>query len=243
VAAACIAAALGCSAAACSSGSANHAAPTSGAPHPSATDAHGARGAITVAGRATLDGRPLDAQFLGAVVVDHHLVTPCNVTIPTVVGGRFSISVYDASTSAGCGADGAHIVLWTYEGSTQLFATRAINWSTRESADVAVAFSTAHPAGAAPSLFELNGHVYRADGSKVPAGARVEAYIGSTLCGVASVRSGLFDGYILHVVEPDSIPLCAVGRPITFRVDGVRAKESIANGGKPPRAFDLTTIQ
>ena len=56
---------------------------------------------VTFRGNARLDGKPFDAQFLGAVVVDDNLVTPCNVTIPTIIGGRFSIGVYGAQSSVG----------------------------------------------------------------------------------------------------------------------------------------------
>jgi hypothetical protein len=71
-------------------------------------------------------------------------------------------------------------------------------------------------------------------------GARIEAFIGPTRCGVASIRTGVFDGYILHVVGPDAIPGCRVGAQITFRVDGAPVRETVANGGTPPRQFDLT---
>ena len=230
-----VATSLCCAAAACStSSSRDRTSPTS-------SNRHSKRGEVTVSGRARLDGRPFDARFIGAVVVDdNHLVTPCNVTIPTIIAGRFSLGVYAASASAGCGRHGAKVVLWTYVGSQKLFATTPINWATADTGDLSVDFSTAQPLGATRRVFELNGGVFHADGSRVRTGARVEAFIGTTLCGVASVRTGVFDGYILHVVGPDSIPACASGGRITFRVDGVRARESIANGGTPPRTFDLT---
>lgn len=195
----------------------------------------------SIRGRARLNGKVFDTRFIGAVVMSGGLVTPCNVTIPTVVAGRFALDVYGEKRSAGCGRRGSRVVLWVYSGAQQIFATKALNWPTGGAATVSADFSTADPSGAAPRLLELSGEVHRADGSRVPAGARVEAFIGDTLCGVASVRSDEgFDGYILHVVGPNSIPGCRTGGTITFRVDGAPTNETISNGGTPPRQFDLT---
>ena len=87
---------------------------------------------------------------------------------------------------------------------------------------------------------ELSGEVHRPGGQRVPAGARVDAYVAGTRCGVASVRSGVFNGYIMHVVGPDSIPGCRKGALITFRVNGAPVVETKRNGGVAPRQFDLT---
>jgi hypothetical protein len=130
--------------------------------------------------------------------------------------------------------------LWTYAGDKKLYSTRALDWPTTHAATVMVDFSTTDPAGAAARVLELSGEVYRADNERVPAGARVEAYIGDTLCGIATVRVGVFDGYIMDVVGPDSIPGCQAGATITFRVNGTPAVETTRNGGSPPRQFDLT---
>jgi hypothetical protein len=159
--------------------------------------------------------------------------------IPAIVRGRFEIAVY-GEKQAGCGRRGAKVVLWTYVGSQKLYSTRAIDWPTNGAAQVAVEFSTVHPSGAAPPLLELGGEVFRADGQHVAAGARVEAFIGPARCGVASVRTGVFDGYILHVVGPSSVPGCRAGATITFRVDGAPVRETRVNRGPPPRQFDLT---
>ena len=196
---------------------------------------------MSLTGDARLDGRPANRPFIGAVVVYQGLVTPCNVTIPAIVAGRFALDVYNDTGSAGCGRPGARVVLWTYVGAQQLFAIKALDWPTSPTANVAVDFSTADPAGAAPHPFELSGEAHRADGSPVSVGTRVEAFVGATLCGVASVRSEPgFDGYILHVVGPDSIAGCRKGATITFRVGGTQANQRIRNGGTPPRQFDLT---
>ena len=137
-------------------------------------------------------------------------MTPCNVAIPAISAGRFALGVYTERSSVGCGRPKSRVVLWTYVGPKQLFSTQAIDWPTVRDATVAVDFSTTDPAGAAPSVLELSGEVHRPDGSSVPAGARVEAFIGSARCGVASVMDyGGFVGYVLYVVGPDSIPACS----------------------------------
>src|SRR5262249_54388857 len=52
------------------------------------------------------------------------------------------------------------------------------------------------------------------------AGTKIDAYIGNTRCGTASVRSTPdFTGYILDVVGPDSIPGCTRNASITLRIN------------------------
>ncbi|MDQ1433856.1 MAG: hypothetical protein QOF59_672 [Actinomycetota bacterium] len=208
-------------------------------PRPASSGAQAGPGDVTLTGTARLGGRAFDSKFIGAVVLDRGLVTPCNVTIPPIVHGTFELTVYGRH-EAGCGRSGSKVALWTYVGSQKLFSTNAIDWPASTTANVTVDFSTSHPSGAAPSVFELNGEAYGANLQRVRVGARVEAFIGSTLCGVASVRTGVFDGYILHVVGPDAVPGCRIGAQITFRVDGAPVKETVVNGGTPPRQFDLT---
>ncbi|MDQ1379901.1 MAG: hypothetical protein QOJ71_620, partial [Actinomycetota bacterium] len=208
-------------------------------PRPASSGAQAEPGDVTLTGTARLGGRVLDAQFIGAVVLDHGLVTPCNVTIPPIVHGSFELTVY-GQHEAGCGRSGSRVVLWTYVGSRKLFSTNAIDWPESSAANVTVDFSTSDPSGASPRVFELNGEAYGPDHQRIRVGARIEAFIGPTRCGVASIRTGVFDGYILHVVGPDAIPGCRVGAQITFRVDGAPVRETVANGGTPPRQFDLT---
>ena len=70
----------------------------------------------------------------------------------------------------------------------------------------------------------------RRDGTKLPPGARVEAFVGSTRCGIASTRrGGSFSGYVLAVVGPKSIPGCTTGAKLTFRVNGKPAVETSVN--------------
>jgi len=88
------------------------------------------------------------------------------------------------------------------------------------------------PAGAAPTTAQFTGGVFRRDGRQLPPGTRVEAYVGGTRCGVASVRraSSYTTEYILAVVGPDSVSGCTRGAHLTFRINGRPAADtSVAN--------------
>jgi pimeloyl-ACP methyl ester carboxylesterase len=194
------------------------------------------RARVTLEGRATVDGAPLDARWLGAVVRrDDGLLTPCNVGLPPSTNGRYRIRVYSADGSAGCGTRGAAVLLWTYVNDVKLYATTAVAWPRAHSTRADVAFDTAAPLGAAPPVTELGGEVYDQHGRRYRAGTRVDALVGSTTCGVASIRASGY--YILTVAGPDSVPGCATGADVTFRVDGRAATETAVNS--PDRSTHL----
>jgi hypothetical protein len=191
-----------------------------------------------IRGHATLDGAPLDARWMGAVVLNDGLVTACNTTLPAVADGQFEVGVYASAESEGCGRPGAEVLLWTYAGEQKLYATTAVAWPDDGTARVDVDFSTRQPLGAAPTTTEFGGEVYDRDGRRVPPGSRVEAYIGEELCGVATVRWS--DFYTLTVAGPDSLPGCVDGGTITFRVDGESTGETATNSPELSTHFDLT---
>jgi len=186
---------------------------------------------ITVRGTATLDGAPLDADFLGAVVRRDGLITPCQSGIPGVDRGRYVITVLARQAGSGCGRRGAEVVLWTFAGDTKLYSTASLPWPRRgRGAHFDPQFATAMPGGAAPAVTELSGEVFDRDGRRLPPGTRIEALIGNTRCGVASVRrSETFVGYVLAVVGPQSINGCTQDGQITFLIDGRPATETSVN--------------
>ena len=193
---------------------------------------------ITVRGTATLDGAPLDADFLGAVVRRDGMVTPCQSGIPAVSSGRYVIRVLAHRAGRGCGRRGADILLWTFVGDTKLYSTNAVGWPPRgNSVRFDPQFSTATPHGAVPPVTELSGEVFDRDGRRLPPGTRIEALIGSARCGVASVRrADSFVGYVLSVVGPESVGGCDRDAQITFMVNGRAANETTVNhltGGTP----------
>lgn len=114
---------------------------------------------VRLRGEATLDGGPLDARFMGAVVRNDGLMTPCNVSIPPSNNGEFEIGVYTDEASSGCGVPGAEILLWTYVGDVKHFATAPLPWPRAADALVGVAFATADPLGAATAATEFSGEV------------------------------------------------------------------------------------
>jgi hypothetical protein len=83
--------------------------------------------------------------------------------------------------------------------------------------------------------------VFSRNGRQLPGGTRIDAYVGATRCGVSSVRrTGSFSGFIMSVVGPDSIPGCARGGTITFRVNGRLALDTAVNEPGGASTLDLT---
>jgi hypothetical protein len=184
-----------------------------------------------IRGRATLDGASFDAPYLGAVVKRRGLVTPCQATLPPVRNGRYKIPVYAGSAEAGCGAPGAEVFLWTFVQEKIVYSSESVRWPGKSStARFRPTFSIAAPNGGVGSIVGFAGEVFDRNGRRQPPGTRVEAFIGTTRCAVASVRHlDNFTGFSIDVVGPDSVPGCTVGATITFRVDGRLAVETAVN--------------
>jgi len=98
------------------------------------------------------------------------------------------------------------------------------------------------PNGDVPPTAQFNGELFARDGTKLPPGTRVEAFVGTTRCGIASTRhAGSFAGYVLAVVGPESIAGCERGATLTFRVNGKPAVETSMNDpGIEDHSLDLT---
>jgi hypothetical protein len=196
---------------------------------------------VIVRGHATLDGAPFDADFLGAVVRKDGFFTACQGSLPRVERGLYVIEVMSSSVASGCGTPGSDILLWTFTRNTEYFSTEAVSWpADARTRTFDVPFETAKPNGLAPPRTEFAGEIYEQDGTQLPEGTNVEAFIGKTLCGVASVRtSGDFTGFILTVVGPESIAGCARDATVTFRVDGRQAITTAVNNFQSNPSFDL----
>jgi hypothetical protein len=203
----------------------------------------GAGDRVELRGYLTLDGAPVDAQFLGAVVRKDGLVTPCQGELPPVAGGTYDITVLGDAESRGCGVPGAEILLWIFARDTFFYSSGGIAWPGNGAlADFDATFATATPNGDVPPTTQFNGRLLARDGTALPSGSRVEAYVGTTRCGIASTRhSGDFEGYVLAVVGPEEIPACESGATLTFRVNGEPAVETSVNTPiERQEAFDLT---
>jgi hypothetical protein len=197
---------------------------------------------VVVRGHATLDGEPFDGQFLGAAVRDDGLVTPCQYSLPRVENGLYVIEVMSAAMASGCGVPGSEILLWTFSAETQYFSTDAVPWpADGRPTTFDARFTTTAPNGAAPPRTEFAGRVFDHDGRTLPDGTRVEAYVGDTLCGVASVRtSGDFTGFSMSVVGSESVSGCEDGGTVMFRVDGRQAITTAVNDFRSVPSLDLT---
>jgi pimeloyl-ACP methyl ester carboxylesterase len=209
---------------------------------PAADAVPGAGDRATAHGVLTLDGSALDSNFVGAVVRKDGLFSPCQYTLRPADGGVYEIVVSAQAEVDGCGAPGTEIVLWTFARNMKLYSREALPWPADEAARFDASFSTAAPDGGdAVPASEFAGEVYDRRGERLPPGTRVEAYVGDTLCGVASVRrTGSFSGYILNVAGSDSVAGCARGATLTFRIDGRHALETAVNAPGGSGSLDLT---
>jgi hypothetical protein len=202
----------------------------------------GAEDRVVVRGRATLDGVPFDAQYLGAVVKRRGLVTPCQYALPRVRDGRFAITVRARSEALGCGAAGSEIFLWTFVQDQIVYSDQSVRWpGNGKTARFDPGFSISAPTGGVGPIVGFAGEIFDARHRRLPPGAHVEARIGETLCAVATTRRiDNFTGFSIDVVGPDSIPGCAIGGTITFRVDGRDAHETAVNQAGQGASWNLS---
>lgn len=209
---------------------------------PAADAVPGASARARLGGAATVDGEPFDARWLGAVVLSDGMATACQYTLPPVDAGRYAITVLAAEESAGCGAPGGEIVLWTYIDGERLFSEGAVPWpGDGVAATFDASFSKAAPAGASLPVTEFNGEVYTRDGEHAAPGTRIEARVGGVLCGVASTRrTGNYAGYILSVAGEEAVAGCTRGAPLAFTIDGAPARETALNDGEGRGGLDLS---
>jgi hypothetical protein len=145
--------------------------------------------------------------------------------------------------ASGCGRRGARIALWTFAHGQIIFSRGTWRWPRGGEVNVEGSFSSGRPDGAVGPRTEFGGSVFRPDGRQLAGGTRIDAYVGATRCGVASVRrTGSFSGFSLSVVGPDSIPGCKRGGTITFRVNGRPALDTAVNEPGGSSRLDLTVL-
>ena len=211
---------------------------------PPADRVRGARRRAVVRGHASVDGAARDARWLGAVVRRNGLITPCQQTLPPIDAGRYEITVLAEEEASGCGRPGSEVLLWTFVDGRKLFSTEALAWPRAGVAGFDAGFASGAPLGAATATTDFSGEVYRRSGRRLPPGTRIEAFVGETRCGVASVRrTGNFGGYILSVVGPDAVKGCRSGARLRFKIGGRPAIETAVNGPRHSGPLDLTVRQ
>jgi hypothetical protein len=202
----------------------------------------GAEDRVVVRGRANLDGAAFDAPYLGAVVKRQGFVTPCQHTLSRVRNGRVSITVRARTEARGCGAAGSRIFLWTFVQDQIVYSDQSVRWpGNGKTARFDPGFSSSAPTGGVGPIVGFAGEIFDARNRRLPPGAHVEAHIGNTLCAVATTRRiENFTGFSIDVVGPDSIPGCAIGATITFRVDGRDAHETAVNQAGQGASLNLS---
>lgn len=201
---------------------------------------------LTLRGALTLDGRPLEAEFLGARVLRDGLTGACQLEIPRVTQGVYEIDVASDAQVRGCGEPGADVLLWTFVDGQYLFSTETARWNDdASSVSFDGEFRTDRPEGASLPVTEFKGHLFDADGARLPAGTVVEAFVGDVRCGMTSLRpEEETEGfYTLIVAGPDSVSGCASDETLAFRLDGKPAAETAINdleSGGRGHELDLT---
>ena len=202
---------------------------TTGATDPTTVPGTGER--ATLRGRLTLDGAPLVAQFLGVRVIRDGLAAACQITIPAVTQGRYEIQVAADGEVRGCGAPGAELMLWTYAKEGFIFSSQTMQWLGSVTATFDASFSSGAREGASKPVTEFKGHLFDRDGSGLPGGTVIEAFVGDIRCAFTSLRYGddLDHFYTLEVAGPESISGCVEGATLTFRLDGKPVAETALN--------------
>ena len=214
-------------------------------PRPGTREANtvkGARDRVVLRGKVTRDGRPFDADTLGVELRRDGLVTPCQFALTPVTDGRYRITVQSDTEAGGCGASGGDLVLWTFVDGERLYSREKVPWPGDGSTKTFDAtFSTSEPNGVGAPAMGFAGEVYRRDGTQLGPGTRVEAYVGETRCAVASVRrTGNFSGFSMIIAGPATVPGCAPGATLTFRIDGRPAVETAVNDADERGSLDLS---
>lgn len=210
---------------------------------PAANSVPGVEQRVTLRGTLTLDGAPLTARFLGAVVTTRDgRVAACQMGIATVTDGRYEIVVLAEAEAHGCGVPGSRVMLWTYPNDRALYTSVTAAWpdGARE-VTFDAGFSSTAPDGARHVWTEFGGEVFARDGSRPAGGTTVEAFVGNVLCGKGSVLRDS-SRYILDVAGSDAVSGCAKDATVTFRIGGQAAAETSVNdlgGGTAAHRLDL----
>lgn len=211
------------------------------------TDIPGAAARATLHGALTLDGAPVEAEFLGVRVIRDGLSAACQDTIPAVFQRYYEVKVVADAEVRGCGAPGGELLLWVYTDDTFLYSQETLPWpGNGATATFDATFSSDAPAGASLPATEFKGHLFDRHGGRLPGGTVVEAFVGDVRCGVTSLRYGdVTEGYYtLIVAGPESVPGCTEGATLSFRLSGAPAVETaindLAGGGENRPDLDLT---
>jgi len=145
--------------------------------------------------------------------------------------GRYEIQVAADAEVRGCGASEAELMLWAYARDGFIFTSQTTQWPGSVTATFDASFSSDAREGASKPVTEFKGHLFGRDGSELPGGTVVEAFVGDVRCAVTSLRYGddLEHFYTLVVAGPESVAGCEEGARLTFRLDGKTVAETALN--------------
>ena len=198
---------------------------------PDADAVPGAAERLTLRGTITRDGQPFDGQLFSVMVRKDGLSRSCSYFAVSVSQGSYEVLVAADAEAAGCGAPGAQLFLNAGGSASQELADWPEDGSELQ---FDASLSSADPRGVQRSLRFFFGSVFDSSGETMPPGTVIEAYIGETLCGLSSlprVVTGPASSppYSIAVVGPESMPNCATGEEITFRIDGQLVEQTVLN--------------
>jgi pimeloyl-ACP methyl ester carboxylesterase len=206
----------------------------------------GAADRVTLRGRVTLNGAPPGYAYIWAEVLDGGMRRLCAFEgAAPGADGRYERVVAGEREVAGCGAPGRAIRLVAAAGREVYVSRETVAWPAEGgSVTLDVDFVEADARRPEDAVTSVYGSVLDAEGRRVAAGARIEAYAGDVLCGVAGLPAAVMafespDTYEVLLASPDAVPGCERDATITFRVDGKRVDQTVVHAPGDSVALDL----
>lgn len=198
---------------------------------PEAALVPGAKDRMLLQGDVTIFGQsPPDHDiYFPALVLRDGLVTQCNIDYERPTANGYRRIVASDSEMHGCGIDGADVALAIDPDETHLLLSSPVAWladSLNPGAAVQIVIG-----GRKIIATQFSGAIYAKDGSRMPGGTTVDAYIGNKLCGRGSIpyTGALGGSYLIVVVGSDSVEGCDSGATVTFRVNGSPVRQTAKN--------------
>ena len=193
----------------------------------------GASDRIIVSGTVMLDGKPLDGGFLWIEVERDGLRATCSFPGESVEVGRYARTVAGDEEVRGCGRPGSRVYVVTYRDGKVLYSQAAVWQASGRTLQLDAVFTTTG-GSTSPAGTRVLGRVLDGEGAPASPGAVIEGYVGDTRCGVASIARAVMmfgdtDGFTMIVAGPDTVPGCATGATIDFRVSGQPATGTTVN--------------
>ncbi len=205
-----------------------------------ANDVPGADRRVTVHGVATLDGQPIDGSpIVWAFVRKDGFLRGCSFLPDRPIGGAYHLTLASDAEAPGCGAAGQTVYIMAFKDGQVYVGDQSLDWPSSNDAQFDASFSSAEPTGAAPErtiqdFFGTGffGSAFDRGGDPLPPGTKIEAYIGTVLCGTFTIAPTVmqFDEapgtYALSIPSPATKPECGWGRQVTFKINGMTAPQT-----------------